>query len=114
MEDRNYSEEIAKAIDEEVRMIMDECYTRARRILDDNRETMDRIVTVLRERETIFDLEHPTRGRFSVIGCPVRLSDSPVAAKRAPLKGEHTEDVLRSLAGYTPEEIRQLRENKVI
>jgi len=39
----------------------------------------------LRERETIFDLEHPTRGRFSVIGCPVRLSDS-LAARRAPLK----------------------------
>ena len=49
----------------------------------------------LRERETIFDLEHPTRGRFSVIGCPVRLSNSPVNARRAPLKGEHTEDVLR-------------------
>jgi formyl-CoA transferase len=68
----------------------------------------------LRERETIFDLEHPTRGRFSVIGCPVRLSDSPVAARRAPLKGEHTEDVLRSLAGYTLEEIRRLREKQVI
>jgi formyl-CoA transferase len=68
----------------------------------------------LRERETIFDLEHPTRGRFSVIGCPVRLSDSPVATRRAPLKGEHTEDVLRSLAGYTAEEIRQLRERQVI
>ena len=68
----------------------------------------------LRERETIFDLEHPTRGRFSVIGCPVRLSDSPVAAKRAPLKGEHTEDVLRSLARYTTEEIRQLKEKQVI
>jgi formyl-CoA transferase len=68
----------------------------------------------LRERETIFDLEHPTRGRFSVIGCPVRLSDSPVAARRAPLKGEHTEDVLRNLAGYTREEIQQLREKQVI
>jgi formyl-CoA transferase len=68
----------------------------------------------LRERKTIFDLEHPTRGRFSVIGCPVRLSDSPVAARRAPLKGEHTEDVLRSLAGYTSEEIRQLKEKQVI
>src|SRR5262244_4464244 len=68
----------------------------------------------LRERETIFDLDHPTRGRFSVIGCPMRLSDSPVAAKRAPLKGEHTEDVLRSLAGYTPEEIERLRAKQVI
>jgi len=68
----------------------------------------------LRERETIFDLEHPTRGRFSVIGCPVRLSDSPVAARRAPLKGEHTEDVLQNLAGYTREEIQQLRQKQVI
>ena len=68
----------------------------------------------LRERETIFDLEHPTRGRFSVIGCPVRLSDSPVTARRAPLKGEHTEEVLRGLAGYMPEEIEQLREKNVI
>jgi formyl-CoA transferase len=68
----------------------------------------------LRERETIFDLDHPTRGRFSVIGCPVRLSDSPVLAKRAPLKGEHTEEVLRALAGYTAEEIRQLKEKQVI
>ena len=68
----------------------------------------------LRERETIFDLDHPTRGRFSVIGCPVRLSNSPVAARRAPLKGEHTEEVLRSLAGYTHEEIRQLRDKSVI
>ena len=49
-----------------------------------------------------------------MIGCPVRLSDSPVAAKCAPLKGEHTEDVLQSLAGYTPDQIRRLRENKVI
>jgi formyl-CoA transferase len=68
----------------------------------------------LRERATIFDLEHPTRGRFSVIGCPVRLSDSPVAALPAPLMGEHTEDVLHGLAGYSREEIQQLREKQVI
>jgi cell division protease FtsH len=53
MEDRNYSEEIAKAIDEEVRGIMEHCYGRARKILEDNRETMERIVRVLLERETI-------------------------------------------------------------
>ena len=68
----------------------------------------------LRERETIFNLDHPTRGRFSVIGCPVRFSDSPVHAKRAPLKGEHTAEVLRTLAGYTEEEIRHLEKKQVI
>ena len=68
----------------------------------------------LRERGTVFDLDHPTRGRFSMIGCPVRLSDSPFQPRRAPLKGEHTEDVLRAVAGYSPEEIRRLREKHVI
>src|SRR5207248_5032610 len=53
----------------------------------------------LRERGTIVDLDHPTRGRFSTIISPLRLSDSPVTPRRAPLFGEHTEEVLRSLAG---------------
>src|SRR5262249_61623593 len=47
----------------------------------------------LRERGTIFDLEHPTRGRFSMIGSPLRLSDSPLEVKPSPLFGEHTEEV---------------------
>jgi len=68
----------------------------------------------LRERGTVFDLDHPTRGRFSMIGCPVRLSDSPFEPRRAPLKGEHTEEVLKTLGDYSPEEIRKLRETHVI
>src|SRR5436305_10149338 len=47
----------------------------------------------LRERGVVYNIDHPTRGRFSVIGCPVRLSDSPVSPTRAPLMGEHTETV---------------------
>src|SRR4029077_9960421 len=68
----------------------------------------------LRERGTVFDLEHPTRGTYSMIGCPVRLSDSPFEASPAPLMGEHTEAVLTSLAGYTALEVKQLREKGVI
>jgi len=68
----------------------------------------------LRERGTIVDLDHPTRGRFSTIISPLRLSDSPVAARRAPLFGEHTEEVLRSLAGYTAEEVAALKRKGVI
>jgi len=62
----------------------------------------------------VFDLDHPTRGRFSMIGCPVRLSESPVEARRAPLFGEHSEQVLAELAGYTADEIAQMRETRVI
>jgi len=53
MEDRNYSEEVAKAIDEEVRSIMEASYERARKVLEENRELMDQIVEVLLVRETI-------------------------------------------------------------
>ena len=52
-EDRNYSEEVAKAIDEEVRAIMDQCYQVARQILLENRDIMNRIAKVLLEKETI-------------------------------------------------------------
>jgi formyl-CoA transferase len=68
----------------------------------------------LRERGMVFDLEHPTRGRFAMIGSPLRLSDSPVEAFRAPLFGEHTEEVLTALAGYTREDVRRLREKGVV
>src|SRR5215469_10670200 len=67
----------------------------------------------LNERGTIRELDHPTRGRFKTILSPVRLSNSPIAPNRAPLLGEHSEEVLR-LAGYSAEEIRGLRERKVV
>jgi len=68
----------------------------------------------LRERGTVFDLDHPTRGRFAMIGSPVRLSESPVAPRRAPLYGEHTEEVLTGLAGYSADEVRRMRETGAI
>ncbi len=53
MEDRDYSEDVAKAIDEEVRAIIDQGYERAREILTENRDTMDMIAEVLLEKETL-------------------------------------------------------------
>lgn len=52
-EDRNYSEEIAKSIDLEVRSIMEEAYERAKTILTENRDKMDSIVKILLEKETL-------------------------------------------------------------
>lgn len=53
VEDRNYSEEIASQIDREVRSLVDECYERARQLMSDNREALDRVVNQLLEKETI-------------------------------------------------------------
>ncbi len=53
MEDRNYSEQIAYEIDQEVRRIIEECYQRAKQILLQHRGKMDRIVQALLERENL-------------------------------------------------------------
>ncbi len=52
-EERNYSEDIARRIDAEVRRIIDECYNRSRDTIRANRETLDRLVEVLLEKETL-------------------------------------------------------------
>jgi formyl-CoA transferase len=68
----------------------------------------------LRERGTIVELEHPTRGRFAMIGSPIRLSDSTTEVSRSPLFGEHTEEVLTTLAGLTREDVQRLSEERVV
>ncbi len=51
--DRNYSEDVAAAIDQEIRGIIERSYQRAASILEENRETVERVVSALKERETL-------------------------------------------------------------
>ena len=51
--DRNFSEEVAAAIDSEVRSIIESCYQRALDVLTENRDRLDAVVAVLKEKETI-------------------------------------------------------------
>lgn len=56
----------------------------------------------------VVTLDHPVLGAGSVVGSPLRLSDTPPrVAAPAPLPGEHTESVLRE-AGFTGDEIAEL------
>jgi cell division protease FtsH len=48
-----YSEEVSSRIDGQVRTIVDHCYTHAKRIMQENRAVIDRLVDLLVERETI-------------------------------------------------------------
>ena len=52
-EDRNYSEEIAYAIDQEVRSIVDDCFGRAKAILTEHRERLEEITRMLLEKEVL-------------------------------------------------------------
>ena len=60
-------------------------------------------------REMMVEVDHPERGRWYNVGCPIKLSDSPVEIKRSPLLGEHTDEVLSEVLGYGEEEIAALR-----
>jgi formyl-CoA transferase len=54
----------------------------------------------LRETGTIVEVDHPERGPYLTVGCPVKLSASPADVKRSPLLGEHNEEILRDVLGY--------------
>jgi len=61
----------------------------------------------LRERGIIVDVEHPERGTYKTVGCPLNLSDSPVEVKRSPLLGEHTAEILTEI-GWTGSGVQEL------
>ena len=67
----------------------------------------------LRQTGTIVEVDHPTRGKYLSVGNPIKLSDSPTEVERAPLLGEHTEQILNQL-GYTAQDIESLRAEGVI
>ena len=51
--DRDYSEDIARSIDEEIRRVIDECYTKAEEIIVNNRAKLELLAQALREQETV-------------------------------------------------------------
>ena len=52
----------------------------------------------IRAREMIVEVDHPGLGRLRTLGSPMKLSATPpLVARRAPLLGEHTREVLREI-----------------
>ena len=65
-------------------------------------------------RSVIRRMAHPTLGEIPVVGMPLAFSRlTPEVRRHAPLRGEHTDEVLAEL-GYAPAEIAALRAQKVI
>ncbi len=68
----------------------------------------------VRAREMIVETDHPTLGRQRVLGSPIKLSATPAdPSRRAPLRGVHTDQVLRE-SGFSDEEIAALRRARAI
>ncbi len=79
--------------------------------------TIDRVLRdpQVLHRGMVVDLDrpHPVAGAQQVLGNPIKVP-GPEEFLPSPLLGEHTDDVLASLAGLSPAEIAELREAHVI
>ncbi|MBE3603535.1 CoA transferase [bacterium] len=68
----------------------------------------------MRERGMVVTVDHPARGKFTMPGCPVRLEDSPVEVKAAPLLGQHNSEVYGELLGYSEADLASLKEQGIL
>ena len=62
----------------------------------------------LRKSGTVVEVDHPERGPYLTVGCPIKFSDHDVVVKRSPLLGEHTVEVLQDVLGYDGEELKRI------
>jgi formyl-CoA transferase len=62
----------------------------------------------LRSTGTVVEIDHPTRGKYLTVGNPIKMSDSPTEVTRSPLLGEHTQEILREVLGFSESEIEEI------
>jgi cell division protease FtsH len=84
IDSRNYSEEIAYQIDQEVRRIIDESDQDARQTIEANREKLQRVAKALIERETLYaeELDDVMAGKVVALE-PVRPAATAEASTEA-------------------------------
>jgi formyl-CoA transferase len=68
----------------------------------------------LRKTGTVVEVDHPTRGKYLTVGNPVKMSDSITEVERSPLLGEHTEEILTKVLGYSAKEVADIKTSGAI
>jgi crotonobetainyl-CoA:carnitine CoA-transferase CaiB-like acyl-CoA transferase len=63
----------------------------------------------------VIEYEQPSIGKIKSVGCPIKFHKTPAGVQSpAPEFGQHTEEILMELGGYSWEDISRLKEEKVI
>lgn len=63
----------------------------------------------------IIELQHPKAGKVKIANTPLRLSKTPAKIETtAPLLGQHSDELLHDLLGYTKEKMEELSQNNII
>lgn len=78
--------------------------------------TMDRVFDhpQVLARDMVVQVNHPEAGMVKLVGSPIKLSRTKAKIERhPPIAGEHTSEILQQ-AGFSLEEITQLKENNII
>jgi formyl-CoA transferase len=68
----------------------------------------------LRDTGTVVEVDHPGRGKYLTVGNPVKMSDSITEVQRSPLLGEHTEEILTKVLGYSAKDYAEIKASGAI
>jgi crotonobetainyl-CoA:carnitine CoA-transferase CaiB-like acyl-CoA transferase len=68
----------------------------------------------LKARGAFVEIEHPSAGRFKYPRGLVHMTATPPAPRRAPMLGEHNEEILCGRLGYSRDHREELRATRVI
>jgi crotonobetainyl-CoA:carnitine CoA-transferase CaiB-like acyl-CoA transferase len=68
----------------------------------------------LRERQAFVRIEHPKAGALEYPATPFKMSVTPLRSERAPLLGEHNEEILGGRLGIGAEELRRLKTEGIV
>jgi formyl-CoA transferase len=49
--------------------------------------------------------------QYISVGNPIKLSDSPSEVTRSPLLGEHTDEILRQVLGFTDHQVAEIHDS---
>jgi len=67
------------------------------------------------DREMFVEVEHPIAGKTKITGSHLKLSrNKPTIRSAAPLLGQHTEEILKGLLGFSVKKIELLKKKKIL
>ena len=66
-------------------------------------------------RSMVVEVEYPNGKKLNIVGNPIKMSEvEQEVFKRPPYLGEHTEEILRDLLNYSPDQIKDIKSKKAV